>query len=195
MATITVTWGIKPAGAAFDIKEFFHTDVSPKARFGHHVIRQLEGDAVCDDRVLPVGDIGERSGMAENRCPFQGLHQVGHDGVLHQDGHRPGHAQVFCGDSFSRFAGTNHDVSHAVAHICQVGGEGQDGHDLAGDGDIEAGLALIASLFRTLPDGDRAQQAVVGIHHPPEGDVSRVDIQPGEALTLFLRSARSDRSY
>ena len=48
-----------------------------------------------------MGDIGERPGMHEDRRAFQGLHQVGLDGILHQDGQRAGHAQVFGGDGLA----------------------------------------------------------------------------------------------
>ncbi len=95
-----------------------------------------------------MGDIGKRAGMHEGRGAFQGLHQVGLDGVLHQDGQRAGHAQVFSGDGFALAVGADHHRAQALAHIGQAGGQGQDGHDLAGDGDIKAGAAGAAFFFR-----------------------------------------------
>ena len=41
--------------AAFDIEEFFHADIRAKARFGDHVIGQLESDPVSDDRAVARG--------------------------------------------------------------------------------------------------------------------------------------------
>ena len=87
--------------AALDIHEFFHADVSAKARFGDDVIGQLEGDAVGDDRAVAMGDIGKRTGVDEDRRAFEGLHQGGLDGVFHQDGHGASHTQVFGSDGFA----------------------------------------------------------------------------------------------
>ena len=39
-------------------------------------------------------DVRERSGMHERRRALERLHQLGHDGVLHQDHQRPGDAQI-----------------------------------------------------------------------------------------------------
>ena len=134
--------------AALDVEEFFHADVGAETGFGDHVIGQLEGDLVGDDGTVAVGDVGERSGVHEGRRAFQGLHQGGHDGVLHQDGHRTGAAHVFGGDGLASLAGGDHDIAKALAHIGQVGGQGQDGHDLAGDGDVETGFAREALSLR-----------------------------------------------
>ena len=41
----------------------------------------------------------------------------------------------------------DHDLAKALAHIRQAGGQRQDGHDLAGDGDIKTGLALVTLLL------------------------------------------------
>ena len=80
--------------------------------------------------------------------------------------------------------GADHDAAHALAHIGQVGGQRQDGHDLAGNGDVIAGAARHL-LFRAQADLDLAQEAVVGVHHAPPGDAGRIDIQASEAALLF----------
>ena len=72
------------------------------------------------------------------------------------------------------------DTAHAVAHIGQVGGQGQDGHDLGGDGDVKAGVAGHV-FFGAKTDLDLAQEAVVGIDHTAPGDAGRIDIQAGKA--------------
>ena len=132
-----------------------------------------------------MGNIGEGTRVDESRCAFQSLHQVGFDGVFHQYGQRAGYAQVFSGDGFALLIGADHDLAKALAHIGQVSGQGQDGHDFACYGDIEAGLAFEAFLIRAFANGDGAQEAVVGIDHASPGDAIGVDIQAGEAAALF----------
>ncbi len=127
--------------AALDVEELLHANVGAETGFGDHVIGQLEGDLVGDDGAVAVGDIGKGPGVHEGGRAFQGLHQGGHDGVLHQDGHGAGAADIFGGDGLASLAGGDHNIAKALAHIGQVGGQGQDGHDLAGDGDVETGLA------------------------------------------------------
>ena len=117
--------------AALDVHELLHADVGAEAGFGDDVIGQFEGDLVGDDGAIAVGDVGKRSGVHEGGRALQGLHQVGLDGVLHQDGQRAGHAQVLGGDRFALLVGAKDHAAKALAHVCQAGGQGQDGHDLA----------------------------------------------------------------
>ncbi len=132
-----------------------------------------------------MGNIGERPGMHQGRGAFQGLHQIRLDGILHQHGQGTGNPQVFSRDSGTLAVGTDNHAPEALAHVAQVGGERQDGHDLAGNGDVKARAASLAFLFRTKTDLDLAQEAVIGIHDTPPGDGTRINIQAGEATALF----------
>ncbi len=132
-----------------------------------------------------MGNVGKRSGMHQGRRPFQGLHQVGLDGIFHQDGQRTGSAQVLSRHRFTLAIGPDHHPSQPFAHVTQVGGQRQDGHDLAGNGDVEACPAGFTLLFRSQPHFDLPQKAVIGIDHPPPGDRSRVDIQAGKTGALL----------
>ena len=82
------------------------------------------------------------------------LHQVGSDGVLHEDGESSSHSKVLGCDRVSCPAqdkmenerdllqviisrelllARRHDhLAQALPHICEAGGEGQDCHDLTG---------------------------------------------------------------
>ena len=136
--------------------------------------------------LLPVSNIGKRTGVDKDRRAFEGLHQGGLDGVLHQDGHGAGCTQILSGDGFTLLVDADNDASHAVAHISQVGGQGQDGHDLGGDGDVEAGAAGHI-FFGAKTDFDLAQEAVIGIDHAAPGDAGRIDVQAGKAGFLSGR--------
>ena len=91
----------QPGVAALDVHEFFHADVRAEAGFGDDVIGHLERDLVSDDGGLSVRDIGKRSRVNDGGSPLEGLHQVRLDGVLHQDGQRASHTQIFGGDGFA----------------------------------------------------------------------------------------------
>ena len=58
------------------------------------VVGQLQGDAVGDDRALADGDVGEGTGVDEDRLPFERLQEVGIDRLDHPGGHRAGHVEV-----------------------------------------------------------------------------------------------------
>ncbi len=88
-----------------------------------------------------MGDVGEGAGVHEGRPALERLQQVGLDGVEQQHGHGPGHAQVLGRDRLARAVGGDHDAPEALAQVVHVGGQGQDGHDLAGHGDVELALA------------------------------------------------------
>ena len=142
VATSTTQLGVRPLFAALDVAELFEADVGAEARFGQHIAifaNQLERDLVRDDGRVAVRDVGKRAGMHKGRRAFQRLHQVGHDGVLHQDGQRAAHTEVVGGDGLAVAVGADHHASQPLAHIGQAGGERQDRHDFAGHGDVEAG--------------------------------------------------------
>ena len=46
----------------------------------------------------------------------------------------------------------DHHAAQALAHVVQAGSQRQDGHDLAGNGDVEAGDAGHALFVRPLAD-------------------------------------------
>ena len=64
----------------------------------------------------------------------------------------------------------DHDPSESLAHVVQGGGQGEDGHDLGGGGDVEPGLAGYAVLAGAQSHDDVAQRPVVHVEHPAPGD-------------------------
>ena len=188
VATSTTQFGARPLYAAFDVEEFLHADVGAEAGFGEHVsvgAHQLERDLVGDDGRISVSDIGERSGMHERGSAFERLHQVGQDGVLHQNGESAAYAQIVGGDGIAGAIGADNHAAQTVAHIGEIGGERQHGHDLAGHRDIEAGDAGPSLFLGTLPDGDLPQHAVARIDDSAPRDASRIDIETRKFASLF----------
>ena len=82
-------------------------------------------------------------------------------------------------------AGADDHVAQTLAHVGQAGGQGQNRHDFAGNGDIIAGFAR-EFLCGASADGDAAQIAVVGVDNTPPGDAVRIDVQPDECADFFL---------
>ena len=158
-----------------------------EARFRHHVVGQLERNLVGDDRRVAVRNVGERPGVHRRRLPLHRLHQVGHDGVLHQDRRRARHAQVFHRHRLARLAGADHAAADAFAQILQAGGQRQDRHDLRRHGDVVARDPRVPLLVRPQPDLDLAQEAVADVDHPVPGDARRVDVQDGKARPFLRR--------
>ncbi len=149
--------GLQPAVAALDVAKLFQAHVGAEAGLGQHVAigtNQLQRDLIGDNRRIAVRDIGERSGMHERGRALDGLHQIGHDGVLHQDRERAADADIVGGDRLAGFVAADHHAAQPVAHIVQIGGQRQDRHDLAGHRDVEARDAREALFLGALADGD-----------------------------------------
>jgi hypothetical protein len=173
---------VRPQAArpALDVHELLHAALGPEARLGDDVAVRAdkpEGDPVGDDRGVAVGDVGEGAGVDDGRGVLQGLHEVGHQGVLHQDGHGPGRAEVLGRHRLAGLVHADDDAAEPLAHVLEARRQGQDGHDLGGHRDVEARLALQAELLRAEADPDAAQEAVVDVDDPVPGDGLRVDIE------------------
>ena len=83
---------LEVAGPADDVEELLHPHVRAEARLGHHVVAELQRNAVGDERVVPVRDVREGAAMNDRRLPLERLHEVRLDRVLQEDGHRAGRA-------------------------------------------------------------------------------------------------------
>ncbi len=97
----------------------------------------------------------------------------------------PADAEVLGRHGLSGTALADDDPAQPLAHVGQARGQGQDGHDLAGHGDVEARFADHALLFGAQPDLDAAEEAVVDVDDPVPGDARRVDVEPEDAALLL----------
>ena len=165
------------AVAADDVHELLGAQVGAEAALGDHVVGELHGDLVGDDRVVALGDVGERAGVHEARVALQGLHQVRLDGVLEQHGHGAGRLDVLGRQRLALGAVAEGDAAEALAQVLERGGEAEDGHDLAGHGDVVAGLARDAVEPAAEAVDDLAHGAVVEVDHAAPRDRQRVDLE------------------
>ena len=128
-----------------------------------------------------MGDVGEGAAVHEGGRALQGLHQVGLERVLEQRGHGADGLEVARGDGLVVVGVAHDDAAQALLQVSDGGGEAEDRHDLAGDGDIEAVLARRAVGLAAEAVHHEAQLPVVHVHAALPGDAARVDAQ-GVAL-------------
>ncbi len=89
-----------------------------------------------------MGDIGEGSSVDNSRGVLEGLHQVGHEGVLQKDCHGARDLDVLRRDPAAPEGGPDDDAVQSGLEIFDVGGQTQYGHHLGGDGYVKTGFAL-----------------------------------------------------
>src|SRR5829696_806403 len=115
--------------------------------------------------------------MDEGRSPFEGLHQVRFDRILHQYCQCACHSQVFCRDGLTLPTCGNHHLSETVAHIFQAGGQRKDRHDLGSDGDVITGTMLETGFLLASPTWTsrrkRSFTSITRRHWMPFGSISR----------------------
>ena len=104
------------------------------------VIKQFEADAVGDDGALAYGDIGKWAGMYKAGLIFGGAHQGGVDGIAHKGRHGIAHFQIPAGDRFAALVKSHGNIVDTLFEVGQIGGHGQDGHQLGTNGDAEFAL-------------------------------------------------------
>ena len=75
------------AETAFDIEEFFSTEIGTESCLGDGVIGKFERQLGSPQGVASVGNVGERTAVHNDRCVFKRLNQVGLERVLEQNCH------------------------------------------------------------------------------------------------------------
>ena len=108
---------------------------------------------------------------------LEGLHEVGLDGVLEQHRHGAAGADVVGGQRLARRVVGEGDAAEALAQVLERRGEAEDGHDLAGHGDVVAGLARDAVEPAAEAVDDLAHGAVVEVDAATPRDGQRVDLE------------------
>ena len=162
---------LEATDATDHVHELLHAEVGSKASLGNQVLTELEANAIGNDRVVAVGDVGERSTVHQAELTFERLHDVRLDRVAQEDGHRAGGLDVLGGNRIASLGVANRDRAKLAAQVRHVGGERHDGHHFTRCGDVEAGLGWDAILGTTKAGHDVAQRAVRHIDRAPPGDV------------------------
>jgi len=169
--------GLESRFAALDVEEFFGAQVRSETSLRDHVVRQLERRPRRADAVAAVRDVGERPTVHERRCAFQGLHQVGSEGVLQQYGHGAFGLQVTCADRLALARVGDDDVPQPLLQVGQVLRQAEDGHHFGGDGDVETVLARVAIADAAEAVDNMPQRTVVHVDYPFPGHAARIDTQ------------------
>ena len=175
VATTTAASGLRPDARHLMSKNFSAPMSAPKPASVHDDVVGHQGKPVGDDRVVAVGDVGERPGVDEGRPALERLEQVRLDRVAQQDRHRAGDVEVLGGDRLAVGRRRQDDPAEPGAQVEQVGGEGEDRHHLGADRDDVLGLARDAVLAPAEADDDVAQRAVADVDDARPEDPVRVD--------------------
>ena len=167
--------GREAAEPAHDVAELLEAEVAAEPRLGDDQVRELQGDAILDDRVVRVRDVAERPGVQEDRLVLERLDEVRLDRIAHHDRHRAGHLELLRGHRLAVERRRDHDPGQARAQVMQVRREREDRHDLGGGRDHELVLARDPVGFPSEPDHRPAELAVVDVERPRPRDRLRVD--------------------
>ena len=176
--------------AALDVQELLCAQVCAEAGLGDDVVGQREAELGAHDAVAAVGDVGEGAAVDDGGVVLEGLDQVRVEGVLQQGGHGTGCADVSSRDGLAVVGVGADDLREALFQIGDAGGEAEDGHDLAGDGDVETVLAGRAVDLTAQAVHDKAELTVVHVHAALPGDAAGVDVQGVALLDAVVNHGR-----
>ena len=169
--------GLEARGAALDVKELLGAQVSTEAGLGHHVVSHLHGGGGCHDGVAAVGNVGKRAAVDERGIVLQRLDQVGLDGVLQKRGAGALGVEVVHGDRLAVVGVGNHHAAKAGLQVIEVARQAEGGHDLGGNGDVEAVLTGHAVGDATHAVNHVTKLAVVHVDATAPNDAARVDVE------------------
>src|ERR1035438_8575511 len=91
-----------PCLTTLDVDKLLGTQIGAEARFGDHVVGELERRARRHDRVTAVGDICERPAVNECRIVLERLHKSRSERLLQENGHRALRLQLACANRLLR---------------------------------------------------------------------------------------------
>src|SRR5699024_3037625 len=132
--------GGKAGHPALDIQELLGTQVGTESGFGDYIICQLQAQLGGNGAVAAVCNVGKCTAVDDGGIVFQGLDQVGVQGVLEQGGHGTGGADLSGSHRLAVIGVGADDPAQPLFQVLQVGGQAEDGHDLAGYRNIKAVL-------------------------------------------------------
>ena len=104
-----------------------------------------------------MGDVGERSAVNEGGHRFGGLDEIGQDRLVENGGHRADHATLLGEHRLAVLREADQDPIEPRPQIGRRAGQAEDGHDLAGRRDVEAGLSRHALRPSAQADDDVPQ--------------------------------------
>lgn len=186
----------KARNSALNVAELLHAHIRTESTLSQDIAntvgritllrtRKLQRHPVRQDRRVSMRDVRERPSMHKHRRSLQRLHQIRLHRILHQHRQRTSHPNIIRRNRIPTLTRRHHHRTQLLPHIRQTGGQSEDSHTLARDGDVEAGDALVALFGRILADGDLAEMAVVRVEDAVPGDGGGVDVETGETGDFF----------
>ena len=165
------------ARAADDVDELLEAHVGAEAALGDEVVGELRAEQVGHERVVAVGDVGERPAVDERGLTLHGLHEVRLQRFLEQDGHRAGGADLLRGHRRAVERRADRDCAEARPQVGEITRDGDDRHHLRGRGDVEPRLAWIAVRGAPEPEHDLTERPVVHVETAPPGNRMRIEAE------------------
>jgi hypothetical protein len=153
----------EPADTAHDVAELLEAEIAGEPGFSHDVVGRLDRNAIGDDRIRRMRDVAERTGVHQRWLPFERLHDVGLDRVLHHHRHRAGDLQHLRGDRLAIIGIRDDDAAETSTKIGEAARQREDRHHFRGRGDDELALTGEAVRLATEPDHRVTQLAVVHV--------------------------------
>ena len=163
--------------AALDIEELLRAQICAETGLGDGVVCQREAELGGQHAVAAVGNVGKGAAVDDGGVVLQCLDEVRVQRVLQQGGHGTGSANLAGGHRLAVVGVGAHNAGKPLLQVGDAGGKAEDGHDLAGHGDVKAVLAGGAVHLAAQAVHDEAQLAVVHIHAALPGDAAGVDVQ------------------
>ena len=185
-------------GTALDVEETLatHGEVetgfsNDKARLGSIILiglrtSKLEGHLVGQDGAVTNANVGEGTGVNEDRGTLQGLHEVGLDGISHQDSEGTANTKVISSDGVAALGAGNNHSAETLTHVSKAGAEGQNSHAFTGNRNVEASVTLVALLGGSIADHNAAQMTVVHVQNTFPSDGLGVNVETSKAGDLLL---------
>ena len=177
------------AVTADDVEELLRSEVTTESRLGDGHIEELHAQLGRQDRVRPLGDVGEGSPVNEGGSVLCGLDNVRFQGILENRSHGPLNLEVSDKDRFVPVGCAHVDVGESLLELFVVPGEAEDGHDLRGGGDGKAPLPGDSVFLPPQTEDHVSQGPVVHVHDPGPTDSPGVEkgLLPPEEVVVYHR--------
>ena len=175
-----------------DVHEFLSAHVGAEAGFGDDKIGARQGQTVCDDRGVSVRNVRERSAVNEGGIAFQGLHQVGEEGVPKEQGHGSCSIEVVRTNRASIKVGSHDDLSQPLPEVRIIACKHENGHHFACGRDVKPVLSNESVRRSTQSNDDVAQGTVVEVDHTGPADPRGVEASFVSVLDVVVNERRKE---
>ena len=179
--------GHKTRCPAFYVKELLRAQIRAEARLGYHIVGGLKRHLGSQHRVAAVGDVGEGTAVDKGGGALKGLDKIGLNGVLQKGGHGALGLQLAAGDGLPFKAVSHHDAGKTLFQIADGAGKAEDGHDLAGNGDVKSVLPGHAVCTAAHAVHQEAELSVIHVETALPGDPAYVDPQGVALLNMIVQ--------